>query len=153
SYSIDRANAVVLGDLNGDGKLDIAVAADQVNVGVAPQDVLLNNGDGSFRPATGFAASRALALGDLNGDGKLDVAAATTAPGVGVFLNGGDGTFGGRIGVAATVTPPTSSVAVADFNGDGRADIAAVGLVDASNGILSIVVTSASGEFAAAGNY
>ena len=70
-----RPASVAIGDLNGDGKLDLAVAnSDSNNV-----SVLLGNGNGTFGAATNFAAGsepRSVAIGDLNGDGKLDLAVA-----------------------------------------------------------------------------
>src|SRR5207302_5071208 len=66
---------VALGDINGDGKLDLVVAnRSNNNVGV-----LLGNGNGTFAAMQTFttgAAPYSAAVADLNGDGKLDVAAA-----------------------------------------------------------------------------
>src|SRR5262249_39068351 len=59
-------SALVVGDFNGDGKPDLAVAA---GIGVS---VLLGNGDGTFQPARNFpagASPRSVAVGDFNGDG------------------------------------------------------------------------------------
>ena len=87
--------ALVAGDVNGDGRVDIAAAnADSSNV-----SVLLGDGAGGFAARTNFAsASRpfALALADLNGDGALDLATAdyNTSPGGGsVLLGDGAGGF------------------------------------------------------------
>jgi len=65
-----RASAVAIGDLNGDGKPDLAVAS----VGAS---VLLGNGDGSFQAACNYTAGTgpsSIALDDFNGDAKLDLA-------------------------------------------------------------------------------
>ncbi|MDX6674461.1 MAG: hypothetical protein QOH11_1879, partial [Solirubrobacteraceae bacterium] len=70
------AGSVAIGDLNGDGKRDFAVAN---GAGVS---VLLGTGSGSFGGATNFAAepgSSSVAIGDLNGDGKPDLAVANSA--------------------------------------------------------------------------
>jgi len=64
---------VAVGDFNGDGKPDLAVAneySDNVSV-------LLGNGDGSFQAAQNFGADNhpfSVAVGDFNGDGKPDLA-------------------------------------------------------------------------------
>ena len=67
---------VAVGDFNGDGNLDLAVA-NEVSGTVA---VLLGNGNGTFAAATTFSTGGSdpdsLAVGDFNGDGKLDLAVA-----------------------------------------------------------------------------
>src|SRR4029077_20844035 len=67
--------AVVTGDFNGDGKLDLATA-DYVGNSVS---VLLGTGNGTFQAAQSNLIGsfpRALTTGDFNGDGKVDLAAA-----------------------------------------------------------------------------
>jgi hypothetical protein len=71
---------VAVGDLNGDGKPDLAVAS----LGPAPTgaiSVLLQNASspGTFAAATpypGFGQPLSVAIGDLNGDGHPDIAIA-----------------------------------------------------------------------------
>ena len=67
--------SVAIGDLNGDGKPDLAVANCDSNT----VSVLLGNGDGTFGAKTDFATGSgpgSVAIGDLNGDGKPDLAVA-----------------------------------------------------------------------------
>ena len=69
-----RSRFVAVGDFNGDGKPDLAVASGLGNV-----SVLLGNGDGSFGSAVNYSAGsvpESIALGDFNADGKLDFAVA-----------------------------------------------------------------------------
>lgn len=66
-------NLVAVGDVNGDGKPDVAVAS---GIGVS---VLLNNDNGTFAAAINYATGMnpaSVALGDLNGDGKMDISVA-----------------------------------------------------------------------------
>ena len=81
-----QPRSVAIGDLNGDGKPDLAIANHADNV-----SVLLNRGDGSFRAKLDYAnrrRPRSVAIGDLNGDGKPDLATANSdANSVSVLLN------------------------------------------------------------------
>src|SRR5262249_30398612 len=75
--------SVAMGDVNGDGHLDLAVAYR----GTAPfysdggVSVLLGNGDGTFQAARNFPVGsdpRSVAVGDFNGDGHLDLVVANS---------------------------------------------------------------------------
>jgi hypothetical protein len=117
-----NALSVAIGDLNGDGKPDLAVANRSGNV-----SVLVGNGDGTFQPAQVFAAGSlafSVAVADLNGDGKPDLAVASLFSGVSVLLGNGDGTFGAPITYDAG--SESFSAAVGDFNGDGKPDLVTV---------------------------
>jgi hypothetical protein len=91
-----------VGDFNGDGKPNLAVAADMIDDadrrgGVG---VLLGKGDGSFRPSSYFAAGPhpiALVASDFDGDGRRDPAVADNihAGRLSLLLGRGDGTFQG----------------------------------------------------------
>src|SRR5580693_1620332 len=66
--------SVAVGDFNGDGKPDAAVA----NFQSGSVSILLGNGDGTFAAAQNIPLDRycgRVAVGDVNGDGKLDVVA------------------------------------------------------------------------------
>ena len=69
--------SVAVGDFNGDGKQDLAVA----NLALQPYTVsiLLGDGAGNFSAPANFAVGvdpRSVAVGDFNGDGKQDLAVA-----------------------------------------------------------------------------
>ena len=127
SYAVGTSPAaIVVGDFNGDGKVDIAVA----NTGSSDVSILLGNGDGTFQPAVNFSAGNspsAIAVGDFNGDGKLDLAvlqpgANGVAGSVGILLGNGDGTFQAPKTLSLSVT--ALFLAVADFNLDKKSDLA-----------------------------
>jgi hypothetical protein len=118
-------DAVVAGDFNGDGILDLAVA----NQGSNNLSILLGNGDGTFHPTASSVpavpAPYALASADFNGDGILDLAVIEGGNDpVMVLLGKGDGTFTAKPGSTTGVGP--DALAVADFNGDGIPDLAVV---------------------------
>jgi hypothetical protein len=89
-----------LGDLDGDGDLDVYAASLPPKRGnYDPSDrILLNDGSGVFVDSgqrlynprkAGTAGSGAVALGDLDGDGDLDAVVAT-AKGASIWMNQGD---------------------------------------------------------------
>jgi hypothetical protein len=66
--------ALAMGDFNGDGYTDVAVASTSASVGAV--SVLLGNGDGTLRNQVNYGGGTPtrLAVGDLNGDGQPDLA-------------------------------------------------------------------------------
>jgi hypothetical protein len=72
--------SVHVGDLNGDGRLDLAVADASEGPGrVGSVAVLLGRGDGTFAAELEYAVGSSTSnmdIGDLNGDGRLDLAVA-----------------------------------------------------------------------------
>ena len=118
---------VVAGDFNGDGHLDLAYAN---SLGLE-LDVLLGNGDGTFRAAISYPIGNevsALVVGDFNGDGHLDLALAEpydepdNPNGILVFLGNGDGTLAPPTRYEAGTSP--HDLVAGDFNNDGRTDLA-----------------------------
>jgi hypothetical protein len=139
------ARAVVVGDFNGDGRLDVA-AAQQLSHSVS---VLLGHGDGTFAPPRAFDASGqdltfspvSMAVGDVNGDGRADLVINMTGgldsviAQLGVLLGNGDGTFRAPILESPGMTGGDGDVALADFNNDGRLDVAVGGQADIPHGL------------------
>src|SRR3954447_5118259 len=114
---------IAIGDVNGDGKPDLATANDSSN----NSSVFLGNGLGRFAhiagsPFSAGSGSLGVATGDLNGDGRADVAVANrTTNNLTVLLSTGSSLAAGP---TPTVSSPNSVIAV-DLNGDGRLDLAA----------------------------
>jgi FG-GAP-like repeat/Abnormal spindle-like microcephaly-assoc'd, ASPM-SPD-2-Hydin/FG-GAP repeat len=142
--------SLVVGDFDGDGKLDLAAANNGLQLG-STVSVLLGKGDGTFTAAVNYVvpvAPIALRLGDFNKDGKLDLAVDGVNPQevgtISILLGVGDGTFKPHMDFAGG--NPVPSMTVGDFNNDGIADLAvgAAGLYG-----FSVFLSNGNGTFRA----
>jgi Bacterial Ig-like domain (group 3)/FG-GAP-like repeat len=113
----------VVGDFNGDGIADLAVA----NMYANNVTLLFGQGDGTFTSAGTLATGvfpSAVAVGDFNGDGKLDLAVTNSySQTVTIYLGNGAGGFNAQSAEPATDKNPVS-ITVADLNNDGIQDLA-----------------------------
>ena len=121
------AATMAVGDLNGDGKPDVAID-DPSGV-----ELLFGQGDGTFSAPVALPLSPqiqdtydlgSIAIGDLNGDGDNDIVL-SGEDGVAVFDGHGDGTFSlaDQTSVSAAAGLDTTELALADVNGDGTTDV------------------------------
>ena len=136
-YPVGAGNlptSVAVGDLNADGRPDVAVARGGAN-GVS---VLLGTGGGSLGPPADYVTGTRpiqVAIADLDKDGHLDLATANSeANAVSVLHGNGDGTFAPRVDFDAGGR--TSSIAVADLNADGYPDLAVVKYLTSKVGVM-----------------
>ena len=148
--SSETSANVSIGDVNGDGKLDIVLVKGRHWPLV--DRVLLGDGAGHFPSAydLGTASDRSYSgrLVDIDGDGDLDVVISNDAPDPKlVYLNDGKGHFtvGSRFGQPKW---PTRNATVADVNGDGRPDIIVANRGD-STGANYVCLNEGNGRFEA----
>ncbi len=140
--SLSTVTAVVVGDLDRDGHLDLVVT----NSNSGSISVFLGNGDGSFEASLDFATGLSpfgLAIGDVDGDGILDVVVTSLNDNVvNVFHGVGDGSLMPLGGVPVGMAP--KGVELADLNGDGILDLVVANAFDAT---VSIALGRGLGNF------
>ncbi|HBB89844.1 MAG TPA: hypothetical protein DC047_19745 [Blastocatellia bacterium] len=114
--------AIVAGDFDRDGKLDVALSDEVLKI-------LKGNGDGTLKPPSFNYRLRNtsvdLKMADFNGDGKLELVSAGvfSTGALQILLGNGDATFqdaGDQVMGSSSI-----SIAITDLNGDSWSDLAA----------------------------
>ena len=146
----DNPEAIEIGDVNGDRRLDLVTANEANTV-----SVLLNRGGGRFRAKRDYRTGPSptdVAIGDLNADGKADLVTPnlnsidTGPPRISVLLSKGNGRFPARRDYE---TGWIYSVAIGDLNGDRKPDL----VVGDVGGFPSVLLNRGNGSFQAQLNY
>lgn len=143
--SFNGADAVAVGDLNDDGRDDVALVAglshDPTNKYL---HVFLQNASGGLDPAvkyeTNGTSTESVVSGDFNNDGRTDLIVGTGS-GIIVFLQSDSG---GLVSSAFHATQNGYKLSTGDFNNDGSLDVAGLGSITNE---VHVFLQSSSGTF------
>ncbi|WP_324673678.1 FG-GAP-like repeat-containing protein [Hymenobacter sp. GOD-10R] len=130
-------HGLALGDLNGDGELDIVAANYTAGTSTATSTVSVRLKGRPYFATTGqevVVGSRPLnvVLGDLDSDGDLDlVTSSSNGTTASVRFNDGLGTFSGNLEVSVGFNP--HQVVLGDVDGDGDLDLLTANYYDYTN--------------------
>lgn len=117
-----------LGDVDGDGDLDVVQVGSNRSTGVMATH--RNNGGGHFSsyfgvPAANYTVFSTVKFADFDNDGDLDIVGAckSATPDMNIFLNSGTGTFSPMTGHSFGQIDFRTEVQVGDIDNDGDIDI------------------------------
>lgn len=143
------SGSVAAGDLNNDGKVDLAVV--QRNM-AGTVTTLMGNGNGTFQAYQSYSVRNqpwAVLVGDLNGNSRADVVAMHHGTwDATVLLSNLDGTLGAGSNYLAGSYP--YGAVLGDVTGDGKLDIAAANFGSAN---ISIFKNNGDGSFSGSQSY
>lgn len=144
-----RVRSIAIGQVIGDGNLDIVVAGSgSFSDSFSAAAALVGNGTGNFSNAnvflspTGISPSSVI-IADFNGDGGNDLATTNSSSNdVSVLLHNNSDRFGPN--TFPTSASPTA-IAVADFNGDGNLDTVTAALQPPSGSSSNLLISFGNG--------
>ena len=153
NYTYPQLNALTLGDINGDGSLDLIYEYSALpSIGAYDRIVVeQNDGSGTFGNAVGVrlpykvGAYNTLLVDDFNRDGKMDILDVMTGGNVYQATTGDsiliNGTGGGGLAAPQYFPLQMTQGVVLDINGDGAPDLA--GPAGDATGVQRVLNTGA----------
>jgi|GEM_PF-2885266 len=135
SSDTDRTKSLALGDVNGDGLLDL------ISGNMESNKLYINEGDGDFiNGVVVGGAGKDVMLGDVNGDGALDLIDGGGKGQVTIYLNNNNGGFS-TTGI--TVSTEREVYALEDMDNDGDLDL----IINESQTVKKLFINDGSGHF------
>ncbi len=150
----DSPGALLVLDLNGDGKPDVLMAGGDASQSQGWVNTFFGRGDGHMDSGKLYSSLvdgvAGLGTGDFDGDGKLDVVA-VTAHGLLLFGHGdgmGGFTFGPSFGgETASAQDAVINIGVGDFNHDQKLDVVILVRPDSGTPYLNVIPGDGKGLF------
>ncbi|MET0091080.1 MAG: FG-GAP-like repeat-containing protein [Candidatus Thiodiazotropha sp.] len=137
-----QPEAVVIGDINNDGKNDVILTTSYAN---DPENdfklfVFIQDDNGTLSPpviystqASYVSRPTSVDIADLNSDGLMDVVVGETGSGIEIFYQD----EAGELSTSTLITTPFSlRIRAGDLNGDGMSDLAGIGWSGSEAGVF-----------------
>jgi chitinase len=156
-YASADTNKIRLGQLNGDGRLDVA----GVGWGTNTIGVLLNDGHGGLSAPVSYPVLHGgyddLEIADVTGDGRDDLVVMSgqlyADPNVSVLAQLPGGGFGSATPYVVAPNTNTQGIGVGDVNGDGRNDVVASYGGNRPSSAIGVLAQGAGGTLAGVQSY